>query len=661
MKNFNKYLILIISFFVINNTYADVLSWPEYGINKTTFTDNFWTSVDITWDQDINIKLTTLISNDNKTYLVNIPQWFTYNWVYDNSWTNCENFWIVSSTNTSFSYNFSWSWICVWEVIFSYKSLENITSWAKNISILDWTNFIWNLEVNIQNSNLLNSINSYDTNKDWFLDKLKLNFSKDLTWVFSNSWVTVWELVPTMESYTWKTLYLNIQDWILDTFSPKTFNDSDWWMFDNIWIISNFPITDNAWAVLLKINNVDLLSQNEKQIINFSTWWIFKFSEWFLPDSESNFKIFNWSWSLSWSFVFENNNKDLKFNFNNTNNIYWNYELSASWALDWKWNESYINNEKYLLYIAWTRNIACSWLPQNSSWHQNEIIQTWNSQTFVPTNIWIYSENSLNNTCAFKCDSWYEWKNNECSKKQTSSGWGWGGWGGWGGWFSVIINNPNDTNITVSNVYDYKKFVSTEFKNYIIWNNSINKTLATSYIKSINHKWLNKINEQLSDLIIDYKIDLFSTLDKNFKENNEKLLVSYINLLENINNYLKTKDRNYINSAKNNYSDFVKYSKLTKETYNKYIIFWKYKNNEIVISSNINYQKALKSLQAKLIDKLIKLKNENIIDEVEYKNSINNYNDFILYFNIWKKTNKLEYKNKSIKSLSEVLKIYKKK
>lgn len=654
MKNFNKIILLIISFFVINNTYADVLSWPEYGINKTTFTDNFWTSVDITWNQDINIKITTLISDDNKTYLINLPNWFIYNWVYDTSWSNCENIWINLVTNSSFSYSFSGSWICIWEVIFSYKSDENITSWNKNISILDSSTFIWNLWVNVQNSNLLNSINSYDTNKDWFLDKLKLNFSKDITWVFSNSGLTLETITPTLESFTWKTVYLNITDWILDTFSSKTLSDIDWWMFDNIWIISNFPITDNAWAVLLKIGNIDLLSLSEKQIINFSTWWIFKFSEWFVPNSENNFSISNWSWSLSWSFVLENNNKDLRFNFTNTNNVYWNYQLTSSWALDWKWNPAYIDNEKYLLFIPWTRSISCSWLPQNATWHQNEITQTWNSQTFLPTNIWIYSSSSLNNTCAFKCNFWYEWKNNECSKKQSS--WGW-----WWGWFSVIITNPNDTNITVSNIYDYKKFVSSEFKNFILWNNSINKTLATSYIKSINHKWLNKIDTQLSNLIIDYKIDLFTTLDKNFKENNEKLLVNYINFFENINKYLKTKDRNYINTAKTNYNDFLKYSKLTKETYNKYITFWKYKNNEIILSSNLNYQKAFKSLERKIIDKLIILKSKNIIDENEYNNSINNYNDFILYFNIWKKTNKLEYKNKSINAFSELFKTYKKK
>jgi len=162
-------------------------------------------------------------------------------------------------------------------------------------------------------------------------------------------------------------------------------------------------------------------------------------------------------------------------------------------------------------------------------------------------------------------------------------------------------------------------------------------------------------------MIYDNNVDVFNKLDTNFNKNYQYLLINYINLLENINNYLKTKDKNLLNIAKNNYKDFISYVNLTNNYVNNYIEIQNYKNIKIVVIKDKKYSIALKPLQNKIIDKLIKLKNNNKIDNITFNNSIKDYNNFILYFSIWKKTNNIEYKKYSINSLSEVLKIYNKK
>lgn len=687
MKKLLSYF-LIFAILWANLSYADIVSEPDYWANLTSFEDSFNQELTVWANQKVNFKVSTLINNDSKTLVVNLPAWFSYTWNYSSWSTNCDNFNVINTLSTSLKYSFWATWYCVWEIYFSYNTNSDITSWTKNINIMDWTNLIWSIKINVVNENILNSVKSYDLNQNWYIETFRLEFLNDITWTFDNNLLTIWWKTPTLSwSISWKTAYLKIDDNQLNTQTSYALKDEDWWMFNNVWIIDNLNINDKAWSVLDKVNWIDVNNNTTKKYINVWTWVTFDFLERFFPWSQNYFSIENSNNSLSWTFSFDSSNKSLYFS-PYSSQITWNYNLkSLSQAKDWSWNSPILKENNYVLYVAWTRNINCDWLPTNANWTtSSNITQTWNWIDYLPSNTATHTTSSVSNVCKFECNSWYNWNWSECKKSSTSSSW-WGGWGWWGWWgWAISYQNCSLQQLqcvdwtlikidwiscewwylwrkcivsdNISNNLKYSKTFEDYLKNNW-W--IITKEVAKNYLLSLNNKSLNKLITNYADKIVVSKPDFFSNIDNNFKNNYLDLLISYINLFENINNYLKTKDNNYVQIAKNNY---LSYSSLLPNTITpeyKYVkvISYNWINLNLPIDENLAI--SITKIQKVILNKLLKLKNSQTINNDEFYIAVNHYNDFVLYFTIWKKTNLELVKQNAIDSLTNVLKTYKKK
>ena len=61
-------------------------------------------------------------------------------------------------------------------------------------------------------------------------------------------------------------------------------------------------------------------------------------------------------------------------------------------------------------------DVICDKLPANASWwnEPHSITQTWNGNSWAPSNIGSYSSSALENECVFRCDNGFFWKNGAC-------------------------------------------------------------------------------------------------------------------------------------------------------------------------------------------------------------------------------------------------------
>ena len=90
-------------------------------------------------------------------------------------------------------------------------------------------------------------------------------------------------------------------------------------------------------------------------------------------------------------------------------------ECTFKCSTDFYWNESKCE-------VAPTQTVNCAGLPENAHWNPfSTILQTWNGDEWLPSNIGVYGENEEENECKFKCDGNYFWNNNQCTNPCDSN------------------------------------------------------------------------------------------------------------------------------------------------------------------------------------------------------------------------------------------------
>lgn len=81
------------------------------------------------------------------------------------------------------------------------------------------------------------------------------------------------------------------------------------------------------------------------------------------------------------------------------------FQCAANYS--WNWSSC----------IADTRtNIACTWLPANSSWNTaTTISQIWTWTSWSPNSVWVHNLEPSPSQCRFTCNSWYVWDWTSCN------------------------------------------------------------------------------------------------------------------------------------------------------------------------------------------------------------------------------------------------------
>lgn len=259
--------------------------------------------------------------------------------------------------------------------------------------------------------------------------------------------------------------------------------------------------------------------------------------------------------------------------------------------------------------------------------------KTCTNDDLVCNSSWIYSQKSWVN-----CSWWNLWK--QCS---TS-------------------NNQSET----FEDYIEKLQIWEDFKNYIetkTWENinkeSLNSEIVINYLKESSNKWLQKTILEVWKKTNIKNINILAKYDKTLEENYYKLLINYKNTFENIDLYLENKDKNTLKKAANNYKEFSKIYSQIKAPEEKYISKESLKNNIVYSPIDKNLAKKTDVLEKVFISKFDSLLAKKIINKEKYESFINNYNDFILHFTLFKKYKDNEVKNLSKKYLEQILKDYK--
>lgn len=269
-----------------------------------------------------------------KNYSISLPTWFSYSWYVNNSSCNISNI----SAWSSFSFDINWTDWCILDLQLNYLVTNTTSIQTHNISLFQWTTQISNISIWVTWNNSIIEASTIDSNRDWFIDTYKLIFGDNITWTFNNSWLTIWWYTPSLSwSYSWKTAYLSFADWIFDTREVPQILDTDWWMFDNVWIIWNNDILEIDWvpAEILKFNNTNYTtwSVNIDWNSNINLLVSEDLNSW-LTDANFTLKDKNnlsitWVLSVNWTWLVFNPNSTLYSDKN---------PFTLVWITDWAWN-----------------------------------------------------------------------------------------------------------------------------------------------------------------------------------------------------------------------------------------------------------------------------------------------------------------------------------
>jgi len=102
-------------------------------------------------------------------------------------------------------------------------------------------------------------------------------------------------------------------------------------------------------------------------------------------------------------------------------NCHWDIGTDAAYSAEpvdnrcrYKCKENY--SRKNNACVADTReNVTCTGLPENASWWNGTITQTWNGSDWEPSDTGSYSDSAVDNECVFKCkNNGYFWKDSKC-------------------------------------------------------------------------------------------------------------------------------------------------------------------------------------------------------------------------------------------------------
>ena len=218
----------------------------------------------------------------------------------------------------------------------------------------------------------------------------------------------------------------------------------------------------------------------------------------------------------------------------------------------------------------------------------------------------------------------------------------------------MFLSNENIQKYSLNN-QDYKE--NTE-ENIISDKINTEKNNLLSIKNEIKNKTLIPLIDKFSKNLKIKDIDFYLNIDKNLKNEYEKIKTWYVSFFTNIDKYLTTKDLKYRTLAWKWYIEYLKYKNI-QNIENRYIT----KNN---VNWNIFYRskyqpisKVVISLEKKLITKLNTLLEYKNIDQNTYNETIQNYNAFILNLTLYKEFNSKEAAMKALIPGKKFLKVYK--
>ncbi len=269
-------------------------------------------------------------------------------------------------------------------------------------------------------SNYLNSAIDY-----WIINKSDLLYS----W-YDTRW-RVFTVIKRSFSVSEKAKnlgYLNVQNTvnensdqitsnnnIIDEY-PQLTSSNTFWLWNLLTSIIN---EDQVWVITQTWSDTEIIQNNPKCLENFIWDWNSCVSsekvvecKW-LPENASwnkSYKILqywdwmNWSPSDLWLYNLSMTATECRFKCNN-------------W-FTWDWEKC----------IYWDKKTNCVWLPENATWNNvSTITQKWDWKEWLPKTELVYSLQSSDSECRFKCNAWYRWTwtaQNKCIKEEIIY-WGW--------------------------------------------------------------------------------------------------------------------------------------------------------------------------------------------------------------------------------------------
>jgi hypothetical protein len=140
------------------------------------------------------------------------------------------------------------------------------------------------------------------------------------------------------------------------------------------------------------------------------------------------------------------------------------------------------------------------------------------------------------------------------------------------------------------------------------------------------------------------------------KENYHKLIISYKNTFEELNNVLNNpQNKDYLMISYNNYKEFIDLYSKTKNPEANYVTV----KNNIYKTKAQDIQKAMDKIEIVIMKKYDKLLQSKKVNKENYDKMIDDYNNFVLYLSIFRNTNNENAKNIAKSYLEKVIKYYK--
>lgn len=496
MKNNLIKLIFIVLglIFYTTNVSANIV-WPnikvkiDWSWNETYTTILDWISNNNTI---LNFEVTWLYSwTSTWSYSINMPSWFEYI-SYDITQSTCNNIIISNYSNTNFNYKLNPNnQTCISKIILNYKATNAVvTNINHKINIFDSINSTNISNVQIKFSSLFSLINSetFDLNSNWYIDSLKLIFNTNSLSNFSNLNLKFWTITPLLQSVSWSSAILTINDSIYKTWDKPSINDTDWLIFNNIWIITNVVPEDKANPILEKIN---WNSINSNIYISWISDIILTFSEKLLPSSSS------WIFLKKWSNIIATNNTFTDLNTLNINPIStldaWIYSIYSdpNIAKDWSLNWNSLNIDFNTLIVS-----DNEWPIWQSLWSSTWIIiNSWNSKTNnISVQLWVFATDNIGVTQMKIWNSpdvsdweWITYTTNKFNHNIV-----------WTIWINTVYVKFKDNEWNESNIYS--DTIEYDNSNDYIQFNNINSNYTKELTISLN--WTCNFTWEISPLII---------------------------------------------------------------------------------------------------------------------------------------------------------------
>lgn len=438
MKKIILFITLLLSFFSINNTFADTLILDNFGssyIHRLKDWTNYLLPATINCS-DIN-------SVTNYVAKLWSWTWWIYEWrvapsyTYQNWYSNCQtnliwNIWAsnmydyfifndYNNNNTLYLYaaiTSAWTWdfrFLVWYYI-------NNNNWKYSIVYLSDTSISWYTW--FKN---LKFVSVYDSSSWWYKPVFFQDWKKFFSWWTNfdlNYWVG-FNISENVENFNWKiwllsaNYELNVEleqyiYWYNNTIltCSKNSNTYNMYVWSNDWVSSNhqsLTIPPYKWTSNFWINcSINYDSLNNVTSFSSWNWWV----TWFT-------KVYNpWTWwhdLASWLYALEISNSQIKwFNLNNLNitNLWYSPIFNNStFPIQKPFISS--NQDENLQWWYFYKNITNNYIYSSLDLVENPIntpTLSWNTITTVEQNSVNLTLNpNINNQINISMTGWTSW------------------------------------------------------------------------------------------------------------------------------------------------------------------------------------------------------------------------------------------------------------